>query len=331
MIRDLIRHFFRKVVSVAALALGICVSASAATAQDKPATEGSPQRPQSQLKIVPLRYADANNAAVMIQRLVEPQGIRIAAEARTNSLLIFAPETEIESVLRMVKLLDVEAKDAQRTSLKVFSLRNIEPDQFLENALQLATKGAAQFAIDRKRKQVILSADDLTAQTVEALLVRLDDQAARPNTPTLNAQVRVVWLATGLPDGTGTSVPDDMKEVVASLSRLGIEKPRVAAQTVVNVVLDQQFQANGLAKLDVPCQLMVSGVASEGKGTALLQINIRANRPVGKGTEELCNLQTTINAPPRHFVALGVTPTGTMTSVFVVQVLGEDVKSPKQK
>jgi hypothetical protein len=44
------------------------------------------------------------------------------------------------------------------------------------------------------------------------------------------------------------------------------------------------------------------------------------------------SLQTEISAPSGHVVVLGVTPTGSVTSVFAVQVLRKDAgKSPPRK
>jgi hypothetical protein len=41
----------------------------------------------------------------------------------------------------------------------------------------------------------------------------------------------------------------------------------------------------------------------------------------GRSAAQICNLQTQITTPLGHAVVLGVTPTESMTSVFVVQVL----------
>ena len=58
-----------------------------------------------------------------------------------------------------------------------------------------------------------------------------------------------------------------------------------------------------------------------------LQLTILATGATG---EEVCNLQTEISAPPGHLVVLGMTPTGTMTSVFVVQVLRQEARKPQK-
>jgi hypothetical protein len=217
-----------------------------------------------------------------------------------------------------------------------------------------AGSGGGNFSLDRQRKSVLIYADRKTTDIVEALLSRLEDvqaAAAKPGArgAAADVQVRVVWLVNGPAKDEAPPLPDDLKEVLPGLAKMGIDRPRLAAQTLVNVMPNSEFQAKGVAKLDGYCHFSVTGMYG-GQPEAALRITIQASREPalpsnavappgqpGRGgffrqTEEICNLQTVITAPPGHFVVLGMTPsstpTETLTSVFVVQALRPDGKRP---
>jgi hypothetical protein len=233
----------------------------------------------------------------------------------------------------------------------------------VEEALKAAIglNPTARLAVDRQRKTVILSADQLTIAKVEALLARLEDvqrEQREPEAVPTELQVRIVWLVSGLKapedpelkSAAAPKPPDDLKDVVAELAKLGIDKPRLAAQTVINTIPNTQFTTQGSAVLDTPCQVSFTGMVSGKKEAPALQIAIQATREipqraggggfqgggfqggrVGMSSAQICNLQTTITTPLGHAVVLGVTPTETMTSVFVVQVLRKEPKKPAAK
>src|SRR5947207_9174901 len=114
--------------------------------------------------------------------------------------------------------------------------------------------------------------------SVEALLARLDSPPAARPAATGDVQVRLVWLVNGLAREDAPPLPDDLKEVLPGLAKLGIDKPRLAAQTLVNVTPNTEFVAQGVAKLDGPCQFVATGRFNDKKETPGLTINIRAAR-----------------------------------------------------
>jgi hypothetical protein len=101
------------------------------------------------------------------------------------------------------------------------------------------------------------------------------------------------------------------------LAKLGIAKPRLAAQAAVNAAPNAEFQATGLA--GSATQFSMTGRVSEKKDGPTLQIEIRATRQQ-PAAQELGSVHTEIAAPLGHYVVLGVAPTLGGTSVFVVQV-----------
>ena len=134
-------------------------------------------------------------------------------------------------------------------------------------------------------------------------------------------QVRIVWLASGIAPDQASKPPEDLKEVVAELAKLGVEDPRLVSQAIVTAQLGRQFRVEGSAGRDKPYQLLISGtVLGGGPGeTSKLQVSIKATQPIV--TNQISRLDTEITAPLRHAVVLGMTPSGTGTSVFVVQIL----------
>jgi hypothetical protein len=302
--------------------------------------QSAPTKPEdsktTEIQVIPLKSANAVEAAELLKVMLgmkTPEGaeaggryIPIAVDQRTNSLIVSAPADQIERIATIVKKLDVisdKEPPAQRPS--VIPLRSLEPNEALQEALRLVLINQGNFTVDRQRKAVILSCDEKTKQVVTALLEELEKQSERQRGTTKSnsqVQVRVVWLVNDGPHQEASKLSDDLKEVLPGLAKLGIDKPRLAAQTLVNVTSGTKFQTRGVARLDSPCQFSVSGQFTGSNEPPKLYVDIRANRvPQAGPPGEICSLQTEISAPPGHLVVLGVTPTEASTSVFVVQVL----------
>ena len=126
-------------------------------------------------------------------------------------------------IKELIAKVDMLARDSDAMSQQqvwLIPLRNIEADETLADALRLVFRpGPANFALDRKRKQVIVSGDAETYRAVVKLLEGLD-QASR--VPVTDSQVvRVVWLASGqMRDGV-PPIPDDLKELLPGLAKIG--------------------------------------------------------------------------------------------------------------
>jgi hypothetical protein len=171
----------------------------------------------------------------------------------------------------------------------------------------------------------------------------LDAAPARPTFDEL--QLRIVWLTSdpGRKDANpGPPPPDDLKEVVAELARVGVRDPYLVCQMIVNTSPDGAFDMQGSASLErVPCVVNVSGqVAERAGGVPGVQIQLEAllpsDEPGGKTSRRgsapaICRLRTGISAPPGHAVVLGVTPTDGTTSAFVVQLLPRKGAAPVKR
>lgn len=294
-------------------------------------TQNVPPVP-TEFQVFRLKNIPAHEAAAILNNLFANSRptVRVAADTGTNSLIVQARKstlTEIEGVLSRLDTPRTETTNASRT--RVIQLGAADPDKNLEDMIRVvavAAKQPAKFVVDRNRRVVVVNGEDATIQAIEGLLKSLQPAVKQQDEKFGDVQIRVVWLVSG---GAGredaAAPPSDLKDVVAGLSQLGIERPRLAAQALVNVSSGSEFQASGTARLDnASCQFSVMGRFTDRKDAAGLQISIRAHRPSNRGVDDLGHIQTDISAPIGHMVVLGVTPTESLTSIFVVQVLRQD-------
>ncbi len=178
--------------------------------------------------------------------------------------------------------------------------------------------------MDQLRNQIIVSGDQKDLEAVESFIHRL---GTPQNKPTFReVQVRLVWLASGLTGKEARKPPEDVKAVVAELAKMGIEVPSLVTQTLVSAMPDTQFRMEGLTGAPL-YRLSVSGNlrGTAGELTNRLQISIIATQATATaeppGSNQIGRLETEITTLPGHLVVLGLTPTATSTSVFVVQIL----------
>jgi hypothetical protein len=319
---------------VLALAAACVLLGSAASQEPEKTKPGADAPKPGDFHVIPLRYTKATDVARILQEAYGTKGgesaVRVVAEPITNQVLVSASPAQLAEIKGVLAKIDVAGDNELVRRLQVYELRALEPDKALEDALRLVVSGSAggNFAVDRARKLVIVSGSERTLKEVEALLVRLDDRVARP---VEDVQVRVVWLANNPNrEEKATPPPDDLKEMLPFLAKLGVDQPRLVTQTLVNVTPNAEFRAKGVAKLNNPCRFSVTGTLGFKKDMPSQGISLVATRQrePDKAVEEVCDLQTEINAPLGHLVVLGVTPTDSTTSVFVVQVLPRLTKMP---
>ncbi len=281
----------------------------------------------SDFEIIRLRNANAKEAASLVRGFLGPVTVNVIEDPRTNSLLVSGGAKEIarvRAILSKIDIADQEEAAASPERLSVFPLRFLEPDKTLQQALQMVVQGKGQgnFTVDPMRKAVIIWGDENTHRSLTELLQRLEVQSQdhqKTNQPEVDVQVRLAWLVNAPASKDAQPVPPDLKEVLPGLGKLGIDRPHLAAQTLINVRPNTRFQAKGMVP-EYNCEFSVTGMFRNQKEKPELQIGIRAIRV----KEEICRLETEISAPLGHLVVLGMTPVEGATSVFVVQILGPD-------
>jgi hypothetical protein len=300
----------------------------------------------TKFSVFPLKYANAQEVEVVLRNLFTDRNRggfpgstteSVIADPRTNSLIVRAPEEIVQQFEQVIKTLD---QPQPARPLKIFTLLHVSAEATREALMQVG--GAdLKLAFDGAGNRVIAQGDPETLEMVEALLLRLDEPPAQPaqevQSPEAaeDVQVRIVWLVAGLKDAAAADPPRDLQNVVEELEKMGVTNLKTAAQVFVKSVPSMPFNVSGSAMLDEPCELEVGGSltkrrSSPAKDSAsspqhvkpapaqtLLEINVRAR---GAMDQRLADLQTTITAPEGHSVVLGVSPVGSLTSIFVVQL-----------
>lgn len=300
----------------------MCVGfASQATAADppKPAQAASPE-----FATIPMKYVDAVAMTPTVEALIRPLECTAIPVPHMNAIIVSGPKDRLAEARKLVEQLDAEPKKvASQQQLRVYTLKSIPTDQNLEKALGVIFAGrqGARFAIDPARNQVIVYCDEQTSDMVTALLSKLDSTPERQ--PTFDVQIRVIWLVNGAPEESAPKLPEDLGPVLRTLVRMGIDKPVLAAQTMVVTSIDNPFVAKGTARVDQGglCDFSVTGMARDNKDGSRLSLNLQAGRADrAQGKQDILHLETEIAAPMGHIVVLGMTPTANMTSVFLVQI-----------
>jgi len=286
----------------------------------------APAAPKTEMRVFQLKYVKAGDLAQTMQQIWRQRlgpGFSVGVDFRSNSVIVTAGSQDMAMLDALISKLDA-ASSQPADKIRVFSLSHTRADPGLNNALGLVlAKGT--FQVDPSRNQVIVSGDEKSLAAAEMLLSYLDTPQNKPNVAGM--QVRLVWLASGPTQKEARKPPEDMKAVVAELAKMGIEETRLVAQTLIAAMPDSQFRVEGLTELDTaPYRLSVSGKLEgiPGEPTKRLQISILATQaPSGPmpGGPSHGRLDTEITTLPGHFVVLGMTPTATSTSVFVVQIL----------
>jgi Bacterial type II/III secretion system short domain len=326
----MVQNTIRRIAAALVCLTGSVLLVNALLAQTPQKNAPTPEKPNEVL-VLPLKHAAAVEVTQALAGIF-PDSARssIGVDQRSNAIIIAAPSGRIAEIKDLIAKLDVpvaEAPPSARAEVRIFSLRN-NPDKSVQDAVKLvlASHGLANtnVAMDPARNQVIVSADKPTLDAVQAVLARLDTPS--PRRASADMQLRVVWLVNAPnPDEFGPP-PNDLKEVLPALAKIGIDKPLLAAQTLVNMTPNSEFRTSGTLQLGIPCQFTVSGHFNDRNDPPGLTITLNA-----KDTAELCNITTEISAPIGHFVVLGVTPTRSMSSVFVVQVLPKETIAPQPR
>jgi hypothetical protein len=313
-------------------------------------------KPQpGQFQVYPLQHVDAAAAVRALQLLMlspgEPSGladrVRIDADPKTNRLLVYAPLALHMEVQAALERLDAPAEPGGDQQVKVFELYNSDAATLAETVSGLLDAAEVTISVDPRSNSLIAKGSKGILEMLEALLLRLDEQEEHEKGPPPSAtyHVRVVWLASGLPEGTGTEPADDLGEVLAELAKVGVSGVRQVGQAMVYTLPDGEFEITCSPMLDESfTEMEISGELMELHGTPYLDIQLSAeqrkavplpfpsgrsesSRPTRSVTEGIVNLVTKIAAPYGHYVVLGVTPVRQTTSVFVVRVTESDAVS----
>jgi hypothetical protein len=290
--------------------------------------QAAPAASKPELRVFSLRNLSADEMAGTINQLMnvpDMPPIRVVGDGRSGRLIVWAEPAQMETIQRLLAELD-KPVEASRNEfrMRTFPLKRSDFNVLKEALKVLPVQ--IKFAFDAPSRQMVVSGADSDLEMVAALVERID-QAPPPSTRR-NWQVRVAWLATG--EATGSEPPADLQEVVAELEKIGVRDPRLITQAVASVSTDGRFTLQGAASLNVTQAFRVHGSLTvvEPGPSPTLHISVGASPltapKAGQMNSEL-QLETTTSAPLGHSVVLGMTPSGSSNSIFVVQVLEKPI------
>jgi hypothetical protein len=344
--------------------VGLCLAAGTALAQESPtaAPPKSTAPGPTDLRTFALKHASPERCQLLFEKLYPEaalRGTRVSADEDAHRVLVRGAREDAELMERLIATVDVEHPELRSTrpEVRAYALRHIKADDALASVIGTATRSRGQsfgdFAIDPQRNQIVLSGPDWLQSDLAALLKILDVPAPRPAPPP-GYRVRVVWLVSGT--GELPAPPSDLGDVVSELAKVGFEKPRLAAQTIVTLLPGTgPFRAEGTANIIGPLRFRVqgelhhagetpdwrtitigSGAGPQGDVPELqLSLEVRpagAEKPTAKDSApdaRFSHLETRIRTPPGHFVVLGMTPSEALTSAYIVQVVPESAPAGK--
>ena len=299
--------------------------------------KGDQQEVKTTIDIYRLKYAGAGIVVQVLSTLCEGKGARLAIDEKSSSIIVAAPPEVQQMVAQLIEKLDVPGEPGAERVLEIFPLKYHEAQETAAVVSRIFGKDDTRIAVDPRTNSVLVYGLADTLRRIGATLSKLDtasDKEAKKAGPGPTLQVRVVWLASELPPDEGAKPADDLKEVVNELAKVGVEGLRQLGQAMVNTTPDGQFQIRCSPLLaGRPSDLEISGTLTLRQDTPVLNVQLSASQtepaatgqgppgPVRPTTKRLVELGTTIIAAPQgHYVVLGVTPVGKMTSVFILQV-----------
>lgn len=311
----------------------------------RPVAETSQPADARVATIIGVKYT---NAAALAQTLSILQiSCRVAADDRTNTLIVDGFAGDVDTLRKLIAQLDVPQSAVKPAGFQIYKLSNRPANDDMMRILStMLGRGGAVIVTDQPRNLVLVSGNQEAQALTEMLLKALDTPLPAPPSQTAksNMKVRIVWLMAGPKTDSLPEAPADLKDVVEELTGIGVPQPRMAAQFVIQTNTEEGFEMSAPVVFLQPTRLEITGTYSDwpsDKPTLNLKIvaaklgqedpHAPTDRTSGGGgmgggmgatpREELWSIKTTMSAPVGHAVVLGVSPTGSTTSAFVVQVL----------
>jgi type II secretory pathway component GspD/PulD (secretin) len=291
------------------------------------AVPGPAQQPEKATHVLRLKHASATQALRVVQKvmgdLVGLKGkITVAADERTNTLVMQGLPPDVLAVAKLVEQIDVPGREGPPRAapeIQVFPLGGLDPDRGVEEALRLVLPPPARFTIDRARRTVLVHGSPEAVAGARAVLSRLEEVAsdAASRRP---VRVRVFWLVSAAADEKSPALPEPIRQAAGELESLGVVRPQAAAELAAFVTPGSPFEINGQARLGAPYRLALTGSLTESRGSVQLDVHFTASGPSGRRGGEVGGLHTRLAVPVGRPVVLGALPVDGRPSALVAVV-----------
>ncbi len=231
----------------------------------------------------------------------------------------------------------LRAQDAPTETLavQVLPLRHASAVEVLQAIQPIQPEAGVTLTASAESNALVVRAAASALEDIRRLVAQLDAAAAdvSADRPPRAVQLRVVWLVGGLADDAAAVPPQDLEAIAHELAQRGVTNLTMAAQLLVSITEGEKFSVSGTAKVNEPCLITLAGrlgtpdaLRRRPAAEPSLRLDFTATSATGGDASPLCQLQTTVQAPPPgRSTVLGITPVGSKPAVFVVEVLPDAV------
>ena len=271
----------------AILAVALCCATTTAQQDSKQADETAAL--QLSTEVLALKFASAPETVDVLTRL--GMQLRIAADPRTNSLVLTGPKNELIRASKLILNLDQQQPVRQaRTKYEtaIIPLRHRDVRSIATSAeLVLAHRGS--MALDHARNTLVLRSTAAGVQAVRSLVTAVD------------VPQRSLFGSFFLLGPSDKPLPEASQytKIRGQLQRLGLNNYGIIARTAVRTIDGAKFSA--IASIKGEGSVSIKGETAGPTGQADVQMTlevIRGNDVIG----------TTVKAPLGDLVIIGFTP-----------------------
>ncbi len=278
-----------------------------------------PRREALRVVAYPLESANPDETQNLLESLFHGDGplVRITSDARTNTVIVYAPDSVHTHVRDLIGTLDRPVKQTQvemETETRVLIFQHITVDSLrpvvqLHN-VQIATNAATNSLIVRGKTVEI----ERVVQTLRAIDVE---------TPSVELEC---WL---LESGRGTQIGDhvELKGLAPELARAGLEGFGVFSHMAVRSLAGEKFDSSQSFVNRRLRNMALGGVVrlvDQGKTAQIgigISISMQLDELVDSKSSGSFQLNTELSTQPGKLVVVGLAPTGDESAKPLVLVL----------
>jgi hypothetical protein len=243
------------------------------------------------------------------------------------------------------RALPAPEKAESKMDVRIYHLKYVRIADPATQQVFSALSSVGKFAFDVRTNSLIVQTTEDRQPMIEQIVKEIDvASGAEEQKPP--RQIRLVWLIGGV--GTvGKEPPKDLGKVISELGKFGVADLRLAAQCLIQTTPEGTFELTSNPSLgDQMVSISFQGTLQASAGKAD-QVQVRlsvggspsprpgfpsgppAPQPVpqpgaAKPLQVQTTLTTVISAPLGRPVVLCMSPVESATSVFVIQVIGDE-------
>jgi len=206
----------------------------------------------------------------------------------------------------------------EKTETRVFHLRHIDGNRLRMTLKEILGPQLIRLSADASPHTLVVRAGKETLNTVESLIVKMDDPGVVSKSEYHSAlpralMVRIFWLSEGQANADAQPAEKFLPDsVINALERVGIETPFVVLQSNSSIALDEDDEAR-FEVYDLPAivfreRLLFTAegrVRAAGGDRISLRMEVGTLRTAGEKRFNENNVSGSMIAPLRHFVVLG--------------------------